>query len=87
MLKWEVERVTVGFGKRGRLVTSGKWDVEHIGRMSSSSQNLTMESGIELKRKNTIFALPTKAMGINGDLHETQSITERMQFVHRADIV
>ena len=74
-----MERVTVGFGKRGRLVTSGKWDVEHIGRMLSSSQNVAMGSGIELKTKNTIFALPTKAMGINGDLHETQSITERRQ--------
>ena len=87
MLKLEVERVTVDFGKRGRLVTSGKWDVEHIVRMLSSSQYLVMGSGIELKTKNTIFAFPTKARGINGDLHETQSITERRQCGYRMDIV
>ena len=65
MLTWEVERVTVEVGKRGRLVTSGKWDVEHIGRMLSSSQNLAIGSGTELKTKNTIFALPAKTIGIN----------------------
>ena len=79
MLKWEVERVTVEVGKRGRLVSSGKWDVEHIGRMLSSSQNLAIGSGTKWKTKNTIFALPTKTIGINGYLHETQSITERRQ--------
>ena len=82
-----MERVTVGFGKRGRLAISGKWDIEHIGRMLFSSQNLAMGLGIELETKNTIFALPTKAMGINGDLHVTQSITERRQCGHRMDIV